>query len=482
MGLFDRFKKQSGTGGGAGATQTREQNRLLEERRMAFFKCFGPVSEQVVSRLAIPIGGSPWPASPLGRMRIIHRELTRILVTDGLSSLYDPEVHPKPPRFPLDFELAIEVWNEDPATRSDRALAESWFPPLLYGLADWMVRDNFDLRGILSKFRAVTVGVRPTTPEAATLADPSGWVRLLIGMPLVGKDLNKHPYSHDYYLPFAKAALGLFPVKPLTPDEYRWAESRGNEGGVLLAEKFLARGDWRFAWTGRPSVLEVPNLDDAQPAAPSGPLGSPAVSTERSSGQAKQPDDSASATSFAVGDKVVLLPVGVMTITAIGTRESLTPAGTENVHLDVGGALFQGRSVLATVPADDQFAFELRFISDPQSSTLLLVTAAEEEGLRHVSTPSEIDAFLRTIHETLAASRQGAKKPDDLTRAILRARNDLKRLATLYPFLAADPHDQWYPIESDLRRRLRDFFIDEIAVAKAIGQEHAQTMFDDAMR
>lgn len=187
------------------------------------------------------------------------------------------------------------------------------------------------------------------------------------------------------------------------------------------------------------------------------------------------------ATSFAIGDKVVLEPVAVMTITAIGTRRSLTPPGMENVDVDFRGVM-QGSSALATFPANDKLVYALRFVGDARDSMLLDVAAAEREGLRHISTPSEIDEFLRTLKETAAVSRTGARKPQDLARATMRARSDLKKLATLYPFLAADPHDQWYSIESDQRRQLRTFFVDEIAVAKDITKDRAATLLDDALR
>src|SRR5690242_8127219 len=96
--------------------------------------------------------------------------------------------------------------------------------------------------------------------------------------------------------------------------------------------------------------------------------------------------------SFAIGDKVVLLPVAVMTITGIGTRRSLTPQGMDNVTLDLDGVL-QGNSALRTVSPDDESVYALRFSGQSHDSMLLAVAAAEKEGLRRVSTGSEIHAF-----------------------------------------------------------------------------------------
>jgi len=238
-------------------------NERLAQRRAAFLARLGTVSEQVVSRQH-PLGGEAWPASVLGRMRIVRRPETRLLVTDGLSSPFDPELHPHPPPGPLDFELAVDVPSDDPCGQSDAALAQSWLPSLLYALTDWIVPEYLDLRGLLEDFRAVTLAAPATTGAARALAGPDGLVGVLIGLPLVGQDLDRHPYLNGYYqgsgTPYADAALGFFPVKPLTPDEYAWAKAQGDRGGVLLAQKFMARGDAHRVFSDRPSVLEVPTF------------------------------------------------------------------------------------------------------------------------------------------------------------------------------------------------------------------------------
>jgi RNA polymerase-interacting CarD/CdnL/TRCF family regulator len=170
-----------------------------------------------------------------------------------------------------------------------------------------------------------------------------------------------------------------------------------------------------------------------------------------------------------------------MTITAIGTRRALTPAGMESVDLDVRGAL-QGSSLYATVPADDTQVYALRFLGETRDSMLLEVAAAQREGLRHASTSTEIDAFLKTLGDTVRAQRGGARPPDDLARTTTRARSDLKQLAALYPFLAADPHDQWHLMESDMQKALHHLFVDEIAVAKGLTQDRAAAMLDAVLQ
>jgi hypothetical protein len=240
-----------------------EFNAILEQRRARYLERLGDVSDHVVSRVH-PLGGSLWPASALGRMRIVRRERSRLVATDGLSCPFDAGLHPAPPPGPLDFELCIDVHDLDPRAVSDESLATSWFPSLLYSLTDWIVPEWFDLRGALRTFRAVTLSAPATTDESRRLADGDGHVGFLVGLPLAGRDLDLHPYLSDYYdgtdEPYAGAALGYFPVKPLTPDEYAWAKARGDEGGVLLAQKFLDRRDAHFAWTERPSVLTTPRL------------------------------------------------------------------------------------------------------------------------------------------------------------------------------------------------------------------------------
>ena len=109
-------------------------------------------------------------------------------------------------------------------------------------------------------------------------------------------------------------------------------------------------------------------------------------------------------------------------------RQEAAAAGrvinAEYVTWDVPGAL-QGGSPLETIPANDDLVYALRFVGESRDSQLLLVAAAEREGLRRVSTPAEVDAFLKALAETVAAVRHGAKRPADVARATMGAGNDL---------------------------------------------------------
>lgn len=143
-------------------------------------------------------------------------------------------------------------------------LAGSWLPPLLYPLADRVIAEWLDLSGALRKFRAVTVGAPPASREAEALMGDDGVVGYLVGLPLNGTDINRQCCINGLYRDLDRGldniAVDIFPVKPLTPDEYRYGQQLGNEGGVWLAEAFLKRGDGAQHWTGRQSVLKVPSL------------------------------------------------------------------------------------------------------------------------------------------------------------------------------------------------------------------------------
>lgn len=217
---------------------------ILERRREAAFASLGALNEGVVSRL-VP-GRVPWPSSALGRMRIVRRAHDVLLVTDGLSEPYDPTMHPKPPEAPLDFELCLAIAESDPAAASDGAVATSIWPQLLYALADVLVEDWVDVRGLLGKFTAITFQA-PIGVGFGHGLEKDGLVGYLLGMPLDGEDFGRQLYLNGYYaglpVPYAGAGIGIFPVKVLRPSELAWAIAQGNEGGVRLARAFFDRGD-----------------------------------------------------------------------------------------------------------------------------------------------------------------------------------------------------------------------------------------------
>ena len=216
----------------------------LAERREAAWQSLGTVNEQVVSRL-IP-GEVPWPTSALGKMVLIHRPSDVLLVTDGLSDPYDPELHRTPPEAPLDFELCLPIAPGDPSATSDHALASGPWPKLLYPLADVLVEEWIDLRGALRKFGAITFQA-PIGRGFGQGFEKDGWVGYLLGMPLEGSDFDRQLYLNNFYaglpVPYSGAAIGIFPVKVLRPSELAWAMAQGNEGAMTLARELIARGD-----------------------------------------------------------------------------------------------------------------------------------------------------------------------------------------------------------------------------------------------
>jgi hypothetical protein len=160
--------------------------------------------------------------------------------------------------------LCLDIRDSDPSAASDEALASSWFPSLLYPVADTVVAEWIDVRGMLQKFRVITLAEPAITKEANALADETGMVGFLLGLPVSGGNIDAHLYTNRFFsdlgLGLDECAVGVFPVKPLTADEYRWAKDHGNDGDVLLAEAFLQRGDGAQHWAGRPSVLVQPTF------------------------------------------------------------------------------------------------------------------------------------------------------------------------------------------------------------------------------
>jgi hypothetical protein len=220
---------------------TRAHLDLLAERRMDVWRYLGTPSDgNVISRL-VP-GRVAWPASTIGRMIVIRRPQSVLLVTDGLSDPYDPELHDKPPPGPLDFELCMSIDRNDPGVRDDRDLAESIWPQLLYALADVMVEEWYDVRGLLTQHTAITI--RAVCGIDHPLVDENHISQYLLGMPLDGDDFGRQIHASGHYadlpVPYADAALCVVPVVALHPSELAWAVERGNTGALELAREFIA--------------------------------------------------------------------------------------------------------------------------------------------------------------------------------------------------------------------------------------------------
>jgi hypothetical protein len=219
---------------------TQEHLELLADRRKGIWDYLGTANhDNVISRL-IP-GRIPWPASMLGRMIVIRRPQSVLLVTDGLSDPYDPELHDNAREGPLDFELCMSIDRNDPAAQDDDALADSIWPKLLYALADVIVEEWYDVRGLLTQHTAITI--RAVCGIEHPLVE-NHISQYLLGMPLDGDDFDRQIYANNHYaglpVPYSGAAIGVLPVVALYPSELAWAVERGNSGALELAREFVA--------------------------------------------------------------------------------------------------------------------------------------------------------------------------------------------------------------------------------------------------
>ncbi|MDQ3341501.1 MAG: hypothetical protein M4D80_40625 [Myxococcota bacterium] len=152
------------------------------------------------------------------------------------------------------------------------------------------------------------------------------------------------------------------------------------------------------------------------------------------------------AATFKVGDKVVLQPTAVMTISAIGPRNKLSD---------------ESSSTQETV-------YALRVVGEERDSMLLDVKATTRPPLRHISTKGELSTFLAILGEELQNARV-TKPPADLANEVTNAGNDLVKLARLYPYLPAD---------DDKKRQLETLFVQEVAAVRGIDERDAKRLLD----
>ncbi|MBK8480551.1 MAG: hypothetical protein IPL40_05190 [Proteobacteria bacterium] len=250
-----------------------EARRLkLEEARQATLRKLGRLSDQVLSR-TVPMrltDAGPelffWPGQAIGKFRIIHREHSVLLVTDGISDPWSPELHPNPPEFTFDYEVALEVPTKGLESSTDEAIADSWMPTFLWALTDWAIAERHDLKGRLIHFTCVTLAV-PRVGGLEHLTGANGFHGVLLGIPYRGAQLGGQavlaPLGGD-------DAVWLLPAKLLTPDEYDWAVGVQDSSRVVsLAQAFLRRGDRHLSWPSRPSIL--PEVDPNAPRAEARP-------------------------------------------------------------------------------------------------------------------------------------------------------------------------------------------------------------------
>ena len=176
------------------------------------------------------------------------------------------------------------------------------------------------------------------------------------------------------------------------------------------------------------------------------------------------------AATFKVGDRVVLYPTAVMTISAIGKRSELTPADEDSVRFQPLRAL-AGESIMQVV-SNDELVYALRFAGEDRDSFLLDVKATTKPPLRHISTKDEIKTFLALLGDELQNSRV-TPPPPDVVKEVFRAGNDLAKLARLVPYLRATDDT-----ERDMRAKLETLFVQEIAIVRGIEERDARAVLD----
>lgn len=230
----------------------------LERARDASLARLGQVSDQVLTRVT-PFRRTDagpemffWPGRATGAIRIVQRAQSVLLVTDGMSDPWSPELHPVPPAFTFGIELALEVPHHALDDTSDHAIQQSWLADLLWALTEWVVAEKYDVKGRLRRFDCITLGAPPVR-RLEPLVGKNGFLGLLAGIPWGVSDLRRQallaPLDGD-------DGVWLVPLKLLTGDEYDWAIAVPDGARTrALAEAFLRRGDAHLSWANRPSVL-----------------------------------------------------------------------------------------------------------------------------------------------------------------------------------------------------------------------------------
>lgn len=239
-------------GRAAAAKAKRAKANPLEAARAEGLAKLGTVTDQVLTRLPVPAPGPPWPSMALGKLKIVRREKSVLVVTDGISDAWDQALHEEAPDWTFDLEVGVEVPLEQLSDSSDEGIAQSWIPQVLWQLTDAFVPDRIDVKGRLGKFDSITFELDPIEGLEA-LQTKRKTIGVLIGVPLIGDAVG----SEAILVPRDEAnTIWLITAKVLTPDEFDYALSaKGGERGVELGNAFIARGDRHQSWPNRRSIL-----------------------------------------------------------------------------------------------------------------------------------------------------------------------------------------------------------------------------------
>jgi hypothetical protein len=229
----------------------------MQQEREASLRRFGHLSDSVLSRLRpILIGDAiyAWPSNAIGPLRLVRREHSVLLVTDGLSNPWDPSLHDDVPDWTFGFELAVELPLSTFDDASDAAIAVSWAPLLLWSATDWVVAERADLMSRVANSDLITHALPPVGGLEHLVAS-NGFMGGIIGIPIVGNVIGTSvSHCSDPHVPGEKTSL--LTLKLLTAAEYDWALGTPDASRVrVLVERFLASGVGHLSDPHRASVV-----------------------------------------------------------------------------------------------------------------------------------------------------------------------------------------------------------------------------------
>ncbi|APR75459.1 Hypothetical protein A7982_00805 [Minicystis rosea] len=218
---------------------TADPESILAARERAY-AALGVLDPDVVSRLRpgmYPAADgqtliATWPSSPLGRLAVVHRPASTLIVTNGLSDPWDRALFGADEET-LDYELALEI---SPRVARAADLAGRWPTSLLYWLADMMVLDRKNLSGGVARFGALTYAAFDIYDGLEAYALPDEGHGLLLA-----------PYRADAGAEPVRVAspdgrtIAIIAVRLLLPDEYDWALRNGDDTGARLDTHFGGR-------------------------------------------------------------------------------------------------------------------------------------------------------------------------------------------------------------------------------------------------
>lgn len=250
--LLNQAPVEKSWGRAAAAKAKRAKANPLEAARAAGLAKFGTVTDQVLARMPVPMPGPPWPSLAIAKLKIVRREKSVLVVTDGLSDAWDTKLHEDAPDWTFDLEIGVEVPLEQLEDSSDKGIARSWVPQVLWQLTDSVVPERVDVKGRLGKFDSLTFELDPINGLEA-LETKRETLGVLIGVPLIGNTVGSEAVLVDRG---ETDSIWLVTAKVLTPDEFDYALSvNGGERGVELGNAFIARGDRHQSWPNRRSIL-----------------------------------------------------------------------------------------------------------------------------------------------------------------------------------------------------------------------------------